>query len=346
MELPVLVVHGWWIAKVLVGLCGVLGLGAVMVLRWLRERGVANTELLDRFPKVSAPAEGEIYVVGTYRERDGQRWIDGRDKGDRVTLDGDVDVRLGTTVAWSSPSQHALGVAVPERSVKDGDEVIASGPTTREADASSDAAASYRTAAGGYVMRGTVARPIEITATRPAIRPQPLGWTRIAAYVAVSALVGYGALRVTGKKLADYDYDYGKPRRVTSIDGHTSLIIASALPGSRNRALDKLHSVLEHEAVNTPAIAQLRIAFAELADGCDGKVRALAEASRYDEMLAAADACGHRSAGVAARLFLGRYADAAARATPDLPSRDRVIAFAGSGRWADAARVADEVADR
>lgn len=328
--MPFFVVHGWWIAKVAVIVCGLLGLGVIEALRRLYARWFAQDEVAALRAEATGPAPGDVTVVGQYHERGDERWLQCGDER--------LDVLAPPTVVRGRRARWPWRASEPIHTVADGDEVIASGCLERVASAD-EAAASYRSSHGAWAFTD-----VELTSTRPAPPPRRLRVLALycAAAFAASAWVGDVGLRKLGHSLVDKDFDRSGRRDLSRVPLRYAL--AAALPGTRRQALSTIRELIERRFPADAASTALRIELAQLRSGCRGRAEVLASVHHFEEAYEAANACGATDLVVEDLLALGRYDDAAARAAEDpsaVPLDARVVAALGAGRWADAVTAAN-----
>ena len=331
-ELPFLVVHGWWIAKLLVIACGALGLVVIRALRRRAERKDIEMQLLARTGALCGLEVGPVSVRGQLRGRAVTTFaLDGtpaRERSETVTIEvegrpvevrGDIDVVRGSQARASYRRGRTFTVA-------DGDEVIAKGTLAHVAGDGGD----YRESAGEWVLEG----PTEVFAARAAIRPPALHPMRLATYFALYAGIGYCLLWGIGASLVSASkVDDDEPRQ-EHLAAFGKLALASALPHVRGDALEGLDRQLEFDFVHTEETEQLVIDLAGVRHGCGARAGAEIHALRFDDALATARACGDKQLEGEALAYLGRYEEAAAISkAPD-------VAIA-AGRWADAAAAAE-----
>jgi hypothetical protein len=326
MGLPLLVEHGWLISKLIVVLCAGVGVISIIALRRMRVARAARAEVLRRRATVAAPTEGNVTLRATYRERDGARWLEDGDQ--RIELVGDLRVVLGTSERWPRDASS------PVASVRDGDDVVVRGRFARTENAAN---ASVRNG----TLTGTVLSPLELVATSPVTRGKPFHGVAIAALAVACGLAGYGVLRFVGTHLADLDVPDHEAHDGSLADVR-GVVVAAALPGSREDALASLASFVRHRLPITPANARLAVELARL-QGCPDELRALEKQHAWEELVTAAHRCDHPQSERKALIALGRYTEAAAvvrRARA--ADKDALIALVGAGDWNGAATLADE----
>jgi len=338
MSLPFLVVHGAVIAKLLVAACAVAGVALVTLLHHRRQarddRDLARTRAALAFGSLAA---GTATVRGTLcgsastlTEIPGETFDPQHQRSDNLALDvGTQRVEVVGSIYVASGTRSATRGLLGARrwfAVDDGDDVIVSGALTQ---LSPD--------------RWRMTAPTELIAMHPRSRARRPGPFALVAVLALSTLIGYGGLRWLGSVLREHD---GRHERTADLS--LALQLASALPHARAAALEDADWQLSY-APRTEQTIQLRLALADLSDGCAGRARLLADEERFDALLATARGCDPRS-DVTALAQLGRYAEAAdvlfrdATLVESEPA-DAVIVAVGAGRWADAAAAAERVAD-
>lgn len=335
-ELPFLVVHGWWIAKLLVIVCGALGLVVIRALRRRAERKDIAMELAARTTALCGLEVGPVSVRGRLRGHAVTTFaLDGtpsRERGGTVTIEvegrpveirGDIDVVRGAQAraSWRRGRTFTVG---------DDDEVIAKGTLAHVAGEGGD----YRESAGEWVLEG----PVEVFATLAAVRPPAVHPVRIAMHALLYAGIGYCMLWAVGASLISAaKVDDDEPRQA-HLAPFGKLALASALPRVRGDALERLDRQLEFDFVHTEQTEQLMIELAGVRRGCDARAGAEIHALRFDDALATARSCGDKALEGEALAYLGRYEEAAAISkAPD-------VAIA-AGRWADAAAAAERELD-
>jgi hypothetical protein len=208
-----LVQYGEVIGYVAVGVIALLGLGIVQLMR--RRGDVKRARIAVRLVtySISEPRPGPIAVTGSYRESQGARSMEC--KGQRVVLEGPIEVVRGTRARWQG--------GVRTYSVRDGEVVIALGVMSRAAD-------------GWRLVASPGEDGIQVYAAEPAPAPPPLFPWRAPLILAVCGGIAFGALYQTGKLLVDV------PRGADgcSESSRLRLEIAAATPVVRDEALTRL----------------------------------------------------------------------------------------------------------
>lgn len=339
MELPVFVVHGAVVWKVLLGLMVSGAFGVVALRRRARERRTAASEVRVRLNDVTKLEPGVVVLRGTLaagtastsqqdikepvHERSAELTLDLG--GQKIAIEGPVTVERGTQTStrWLKK--------IRTHTVRAGDEVVLGGTAVRRAEDD----AGYRDSGVGW----EVGRDVYVIAVYPQARPKPMGLAKTLALVAVFGMVGYGALRFVGsramKKADDWDRDDAK----VSLSNSDAVAIAAAMPGSRAEALEELSRQLERGFEKSDRVFELRLALDEVRGEC--RAFTLFSATRLEETVPAARACGETVLASQALAFLGKYEEAW-----NEPGRDKrpvvegLLAI-GAGRWREAAAAAD-----
>jgi hypothetical protein len=198
---------------------GVLALIALGIIQLLRRRGdVKRARIAVRLVtySISEPRQGPIAVTGVYRESQSERWMEC--KGQRVALEGPVEVVRGTRGRWQR--------GVRTYTVRDGEVVIALGIMSRAGAVS----------AGWRLVASPGEDGIQLYAAEPAPAPPPLFPWRAPLILAVCGAVAFGALYQTGKLLVDV------PRGSDGCEetAQLRLQIGAAIPLVREEALRRL----------------------------------------------------------------------------------------------------------
>jgi hypothetical protein len=334
-ELPFLVVHGWWISKLLVIASGALGLAVIRAVRRRADRKGIELELLARTAALCGLVDGPVSVRGRLRGRAKTAFaLDGKpthERGETVTVEVEgqpVSIRDEICVVRGSRA-HASFRRGRTFEVGDGDDVIVKGTLRHVAGEGGD----YRESAGEWVFDGRV----ELFAARAAIRPPALPPVRSAMYVAFYGVIGYCVLWGLGDGLLRATKLDDSEPRLTHIS--TAVAIASAMPHVRDDALRELENDLEYHFVRSEDSEQLYVEAVGLRRGCEARAYAEIHTLRFEDAVATAKACGARAPEAEALGYLGRYDEAAAL------DRSPQLAIA-AGRWADAAAAADDLRTR
>lgn len=356
-QLPFLVVHGAAVWKVLdLALAGgTLGL-ARQVRHWrARRRARALAGL--RLSVLTAIAEGPAWVRGRLRGGSlatlargeahedrgaGAAWLEG-EGGARIELAGAPRVLAGSRartamfgVPRGTPAElraMSLGGPWTLATIGEGDEVVANGVLSRTAREGTD----YRDDATAWRLAGSNDVPLEVCAIEPTARAAPVGPAMRATVLAVLLLCGYGALYKVGSVAldrADHTPDRGM---TTGIPPYGALAIAAAMPGSRDKAIERASDELATYYGHRGSALVVGDELDALAGGCTAALHQLREV-RLDEARASALACGSRELLIDADLYLGNYAEALALAPADPAERE--LTAVGAGAWSIAASAA------
>ncbi|HEX4423377.1 MAG TPA: hypothetical protein VH165_35960 [Kofleriaceae bacterium] len=362
-DLPVLVVHGALIAKLLVAGAALGWFGVVVLVRRRIERTKLSYAVGGRLDALTGLAPGYASLRGTLRgtactlcDNDGllhdigYAHSDGlyvEAAGERIALAGDVQVIRGTRAAahWRRPPAATPAGLARDRgrgrwrlfSIADGDDVVIQGVLARTPGEPGD----HREDPTGWTMRPMSNLPaIELVAARPVTVPVPLGPIRAAVWAVVALVASYATLYEVGKQLVERDHK--------SPAFGLRLQLAAALPGSRAEAISDLwwH---QRDRPHTREMLAQDLALVELEQGCAGRAAWLVEHERYEDVLATARGCDP-DAEAHALARLGRYPEAAALLAQHPEAlhdqlRERVVIELGAGRWQDAAVAAERVAD-
>ncbi|HEY5925191.1 MAG TPA: hypothetical protein VIV11_26090 [Kofleriaceae bacterium] len=205
-----LVQHGEVIGYVLAGVLALIGLGLIQIFR--RRSDLKKAKIAVRLVTYSlaAPRVGPVAISGTYRDANGEQWIEVN--GERVGLHGAVDIVRGTRARWKSGERTY--------SLRDRDSVYAIGVMQKSVD--------------GWPWRLSPSAGeggVQLYAVAPRPAPAPLLSWRGPLIFAVCGAISYGGLVGVGNVLADA----GKG----SCD-ELVLSIASAMPQARETALANL----------------------------------------------------------------------------------------------------------
>ena len=204
-----LVQHGEVIGYVLAGVLAFIGLGLIQIFRRRGDAKKAKIAVRLVTYSLAAPRVGPVAISGTYRDANGEQWIDCN--GERVGLKGNVEIVRGTRAKWKSGTRtYAL---------RDRDSVYAIGVMSKSVDGW-----PWRLAPSG---EGSV----ELYAVAPKPAPPPLLPWRAPMILAVCGAISFFGLAGLGGVLADA----GK----SSCD-ELVLSIASAMPQAREDALANL----------------------------------------------------------------------------------------------------------
>jgi hypothetical protein len=371
MSLPFVVVHGAMIWKLsLVALTGAV-LALVALVRRRNTRRAVTAKLAD-LERRSDPGlvrgtlgGGEVVtVIATARDRSetvvelrpDALWIETVEG--RVTLDGAVRVVAGSHAAAArgrvpagTPDglvqKVAIDVATLAR-VSPGDAVIALGRL--ETVAGRDET-DNRTNAGARVLRPIDDAPITLAAQRPSAATPRMSVFGIAAIVVLTPLIAWKVEGALGESWREDcwrvpDPDGEAPFALANTD---ACALATAMPGSRDHALDRIVTLAEGDPYRDRAVLDRLIELSRLTGSCDLAIRELRQGERHEEILGMARECGDRRAEHIALVELGRFDEAAAVPVPAvehgehgslaaLPTGPTLIL---AGRWTDAAAAAD-----
>ena len=342
MELPVFVVHGAVVWKVLLVALVAAGLGLVALLRRRGEQKRVAARVAARLSEVTKLEPGAVLLRG--RIKAGTASSCYRDLGepvsqrsDELLLEhaGDVVVVTGpVTVTEGSRTAIEWLRRVVVRSVQPGDEVLLAGVAER----CSETDTGYREAGIGW----RVAGDLTLTAVTPQTRPRPAGpaWTLV--LVAVFGLTGYGALRLIGSQALDRaERSEDEVRR--SLGNTDAVAIAAAMPGSRTRALETLGWQLTYRYERTEDVFQARVELDRLTGECAAHM--LFEAVRLEEAVVAARACARPVLASQALAFLGRFEEAWNEPGRDDRTWVKGLVAIATGRWKEAAEAAEARAE-
>ncbi|MBA3458730.1 MAG: hypothetical protein H0T46_02130 [Deltaproteobacteria bacterium] len=339
MELPLFVVHGAVVWKLLLAAVVAISLGIVALVRRRKERTLVGDWVAARLAEVTPLQAGSVVLRGKLAtgtastseqdiregtsERSAELTLD--HEGEKVAIQGPVTVEHGsqTAIRWVRK--------IRTRTVRAGDEVLVVGTASRRAEDD----AGYRDAGIGW----EVGDDAHIIAVKPQARPRPNGIAKTLLLAAVFGLVGYGALRLAGNRAmkAAYAHDVDRVRR--SLGNSDAVAIAAAMPGSREKALEELSYKLERGFERTEEVFQLRLALDVLRGECTAFQ--LSTAVRLEEAVVVARACGEPVLASQALAFLGKFEDAwNERGRDARPYVEGVLAIA-TGRWREAAAAAD-----
>lgn len=375
MSLPFVVVHGAVIWKLsLVALTGAV-LALVALVRRYNMRRAAAAKLAD-LERRSDPrlvrgtlGGGEVATViaalrgggaTTVELRPDALWIETVEG--HVTLDGAVHVVVGSHAAVArgrvpagTPEGVArkvaldvpLDVAVLAR-LSPGDAVIALGRL--ETVAGRDET-DNRTNAEARVLRPIDDAPITLIAQRPRGAPLPMSVFGIAAIVILTPLIAWKIEGGLGASWREGCWRVPDPNGEVpfALSNTDACALATAMPGSREDALDRIMMLAERDSYRDRAGLDRLIELSRSIGSCDSTVRELRQAERYEEILRVARECGDRRAEYIALVDLGRFDEAVAIPVPTvehgehgslaaLPTGQMLIL---AGRWTDAAVAAD-----
>jgi hypothetical protein len=352
-ELPVLVVHGAILWKVLLAVLVAASFGLVTLVRvcWLRWR--VRADVRARLGNAGRLDEGYACFRGRLRDgalatlaggrvrhhhADGQPYIECAD-GQHVELAGVHRVVVGSRAATSRwgvpagtpPSIGDRGGRWILHSVEGGDAIVARGKLARIA----QGGALYR--AGTTRWRLTDG---EIAALAPSTRLRPARPLALAAGLAVALVGWFGVLHAIGSSaLQRLDrVAHRAPERATEreVAPFGDLAIAAAMPGSREEALKKASRTFQWRYHHRASVVALRDAIDATIGPCWGMEAQLREA-RLEVALESARACGDRESEAFIQLFLGNYEAALVSRQP----RIRELAAIGVGDWNAAGAAAD-----
>jgi hypothetical protein len=209
-----LVEQGEVIGAAGVGVIALIGLLIVQLIR--RRRDVKRARVAVRLASysINPPRPGPIAVAGTWHQSDSERWL--ACSGQRVALDGDVEIVSGTAARWKSGTRTYK--------VRNGDAIIAIGVMSPRAEGD-------HTNADWRLVASPGESGIQIFAKTPRPAPPPLFPWRAPLILAVFAAGGYFGLYEVGTMLVDV------PRNGICAEDVLRFEVASALPGVRAQAL-------------------------------------------------------------------------------------------------------------
>lgn len=355
MELPFLVVHGAVVWKVLLGVLVAIIMGSRLALRVRRARRSAREDLAARALHLGTLEPGRVMIRGKLARgsvatlaqsglltdhRTDELVLD--QEGARVAIEGPLRVEHGSrtkTWFWRTPRETPEPLAKAAkprrpstlREVRDGDEVIVHGRLERRADGD----VMYRESAASWTLTPDT-DGAWIAAATPRTRAEPLHPVRWIVTAIVATVSSYILLHAIGhhtvKRAAKGSDEIREP-----LGNGDLAVIASAMPGSREKALRLLSWRVDRSAPHTEEWFQLGLKLAVVIDECP--IDKSTHLVRLEEALATARRCG-RPADVARVLaFLGRYDEVTAGDVTD-SFLATVVAIA-TGRWPDAARGAE-----
>jgi len=286
--LPLLVVHGPLIWKLVLGAFVAAMLVATWVLvRWRERRRILGS-LRIRNGALCELREGQVVLSATYHDG----WLELEDHR-RIELDGPVHIVFGT---------HAGGL-------RNGDTVTARGLASYAAAAGTG---DYRDAAGGWTLRADpkVDPQITLAATRPAVRPRLLVPLALALVVATAG--GYAGIHA----IQLYPTAPSASRAEDAFPPLGEIALAAMLPNaSRERALHEIDTALRYAIDRSLTRDAMRDELGELLElGCRSGHRSIVsdqlEDNRYMAVIASARACGDPRRESVALTALARYDEA------------------------------------
>lgn len=313
--LPFLVVNGDWFCFVLVAVFGAALFVAFVLLRaaFARRRKARTLQALREH---TAPELGEGHGVT----------LAGHWTGETLDVRGEK-VLLGITqIAWPGPKPR----------IEVGDAVFVTGDLLRTPSSETvDRANPARWRLDGAIVYSGDTR----------VRRWRLGWVTGSIFVGLALLVSYSTLVILGRGLVDgirdRDGGDGRPLALSNLDAAS---IASALPWSRDDALDRLAKELALDPFRDEASVERQRRLARIRDGDCEALWFLAPSGRYDEELDLARRCGARRTIFDLEVAKGDYAGAwAGRPKLDLPAREGMVAIT-VGDWKSAADAAERMA--
>jgi len=212
VDLELLVEQGEVIGYALIGVLALLGFTVIHLLRRRGDLKRARMAVHLASLSINEPRPGPIAVTGSYHEATTQRWLECN--GQRVAIDGGIDVVRGTRARWRDGARtYTVGT---------GDTVIAIGVMSK---------------VGGGSWR-LVASPgesgVQLFAAKPRAAPPPLFPWRAPLFLVLCGGIAFGALYGTGSALVDVG-----PGPCTDT-ARLRLQIAAALPLAHDAALDRL----------------------------------------------------------------------------------------------------------
>lgn len=331
-ELPFLVVHGQIVAMLLVLAVAAI---ACVPIRWVRralDRRRARRDVRVRARTATALAEGGVALHAVWREAGGRCWLDVG--GEPVDLEGELRVVRGTRARWRWRDPR------PVHQLCSGDEVLACGQLSRRGDGAA-AEASYRQPGGRWALGpGRVLAQIELYALAPAACPAPLRGLGVLLFAAF-AVGAFASLHEIGRT-ALHDGWYGSHWTMDGLRAWDPVVIAAAVPTTRDDALQVLSRRFEDESVRTPGNVERSLALAGLR-GCEAELDALIVEGRFDEAATRAAACGSAQWQARALVLAGRFDEAATiAARGGVSSHVAGAASLAAGRWSVAASALDQ----
>jgi hypothetical protein len=208
-----------------------------------------------------------------------------------------------------------------------------------------DHAGGYRDTAAQWTLRGDVDDPIELASQAGALPPRRASrWGRA---LLLGLALGYPLLWGAGRYCLHLHggsptaEQLGGATRGVELSITDPIVIAAAMPGSRDRALGIMRDGLaEHPHPDGQAVALLAW-LSRVAGGCDDEIEVWLDYRQYETAAARARGCGDAASAVDASLALGDYARAADHAVRDRKKNGTslagMVALIGAGRYADAA---------
>lgn len=315
-DLPVLVVHGALIGKLLLAVVVALTLHAWAAWRRRGARRTGRTVAAEHGLRVETTAlapgprvlRGIVRggVLATWHEPQalvlpddalaGSPYLDVN--GDQIAITGPLTVLHGAggRRRWLSRRRF-------ER-VGSGVEVIASGQLARPAGET-----DYREAA-----RWTLS-PLPdsiVVAVRPDARGVAPGAVRLLVAAAFASAVWYGLLSGLGHTLAWSVAELPMSYRIRDLSCRDPAVIAAALPGSRARALEVLRDELVYNIDHSETRDRQLAGLQEVAGECP--LYSLLEGGMLEDALPVAERCGNANDVRVLRSLLGLYAEADATA--------------------------------
>ncbi|HEY5946113.1 MAG TPA: hypothetical protein VIV40_11510, partial [Kofleriaceae bacterium] len=212
-----LVQYGEVIGYAAVGVFALISLGIIQLMRRRADAKKARIAVRLASYSISEPRQGPIAVTGTHHQTQSERWLEC--KGQRVTLDGPVEVVRGTRARWQRGERTYT--------VKDGDVAIAIGIMSRRSDGP-----------GWRLVSSPGENGIQLFAVQPTPAPPPLWPWRAPLILAVCGGIAFFGLYQLGTFLVDVPRD----KTSCSESSRLRLQIATALPLVREDALGRLQS--------------------------------------------------------------------------------------------------------
>ncbi|HEX5062981.1 MAG TPA: hypothetical protein VFV99_26585 [Kofleriaceae bacterium] len=200
--------YGDVIGYAVVGVIALIALGVIQLFRRRGDLKRARTAVRLVTYSICEPRQGPVAISGTYRETQSESWIECR--GQRVSLEGGVDVVAGTRAQWRNGTRTYR--------LRSGDEVYAIGVMTR------------LQGSNWKIVPSPEETGVQLYAATPRPAPAPLWPWRAPLILAITGGIAFFGLYKTGEMLVD------KP----VCGERMQLQIAAAMPLVREDALAKL----------------------------------------------------------------------------------------------------------